>query len=132
MKTPAHTCITAGLAFLVLAICNSVQQASAADPDGRITTEQEYREVVVGKKTSNKHGWAVAHEDGSMSGDFGGRKLTGPWTWEGEYLCRSGKLGKKELPRDCLVVIVSGDKLTVIGKKGKGKKRKYKIQETAE
>ena len=132
MKTPAHTYFTAGLALLALAVCHSVQQVSAADPNGRITTEQEFREVLVGKKTSNKQGYSVLHEDGSMSGDFGRKELTGTWTWEGEYLCRGGKLGKNKLPRDCLAVIVSGDKMTVIAKKGKGKKRKYKIQETAE
>ena len=132
MKTPAHSCLVASLAFFALAACHSIQQVSAADPDTKITTEQEFRDVLVGKKTYNKSGYTVLHEDGTMSGDFGGKELTGTSTWEGEYLCRGGKLGKKKLPRDCLVVIVSGDKMTVVAKKGKGKKRKYKIQETTE
>ena len=129
MKTPGHSYLVAGLAFLGLAACHSVQQVSAADPNTRIMTEQEFREVLVGKKTYNNSGYSVLHEDGSMSGDFGGKELTGTWTWEEKYLCRGGKLGKKKLPRDCLVVIVSGDKMTIVAKKGKGKKRKYKIQE---
>ena len=130
MRTPTHSFFAAGLAFLALAVCHSVQLASAADSNERITTEQEFRDVLVGKRTSNQHGYSVLHEDGSMTGEFGGRELTGTWTWEGEYLCRSGKLGKQKIRPDCRVVIVSGDKLTVIGKKGKGKKRKYKIQES--
>lgn len=129
MKIPTHSYLAAGLAFFALAVCHSVQQAKAADSDGRITTEQQFRDVLVGKRTSNQHGYSVLHEDGSMSGDFRGKELSGTWTWEEEYLCRGGKLGKKKLPWDCLVVIVSGDRMTVIGKKGEGKKRKYKIQE---
>ena len=129
MKTPTHSCLAAGLAFLALAFCHSVQLASAADSNGRITTEQEFRDVLVGKRASNQHGYSVLHEDGSMSGKFGDKELTGTWAWEGEYLCRSGKLGKRKIPLDCRVVIVSGDRLTVIGKKGKGKKRKYGIKE---
>ena len=130
MKTLIHSYFAAGLAFVGLVACQSVQPVSAADPEGRITTEQEFREVLVGKETYNQHGYSVLHEDGSMSGDFRGKELSGTWTWEGEYLCRGGKLGKKKLPRDCLVVVVTGDRLTVRGKKGKGKKRKYKIRQS--
>ena len=129
MNTPSRTFFSAALAVLVFTACQSVQQRAEASNETRITTEQEFREVLVGKKTSNKSGYSVLHEDGSMSGEFGGKELTGTWTWEGEYLCRGGKLGKKKLPRDCLAVIVSGDRMTVKAKKGKGKKRKYKIQE---
>lgn len=130
MKASIHPYLAAGLAFVVLVAGLSVQQVSAADPDGRITTEQEFREVLVGKETYNQHGYSVLHEDGSMSGDFRGKELSGTWAWEGEYLCRGGKLGKKKLPWDCLVVVVTGDRMTVRGKKGKGKKRKYKIRES--
>lgn len=95
----------------------------------RITTEQEYRDAVVGKRFGNKDGHFVIHDDGSYTGEFGGKTQTGEWTWEGEFYCRSGKLGNRKLKRDCLVVFVEGDTLTGIRKKGKGKKLTYRLQE---
>ena len=129
MNMSARTFRSAALAVGVFAVCQSVQPYAKAADENRITTKQEFTEALVGRKTSNQYGWAMLHEDASITGEFGDKELTGTWAWEGEYLCRAGKLGKKKIPRDCRVVIVSGTKLTVIGKKGKGKKRTYRIHE---
>ena len=42
----------------------------------RITTEQEYRDEVVGKRLTAEYGYVVVHEDGTISGKVGGKKLT--------------------------------------------------------
>ena len=41
----------------------------------RIATEQEFRDLVAGRKMSNKHGYSTAHEDGSLTGMFGESRL---------------------------------------------------------
>ena len=48
----------------------------------RITTEQEFRDVIAGRKMTNEHGYAISHEDGSITGKFGKSRLTGTWSWE--------------------------------------------------
>ena len=50
MKIPARSFLAAGFALLALAAWHSFQQVSAADPSVRITTEQEFRDQVIGKK----------------------------------------------------------------------------------
>lgn len=104
--------------------------SAAATGKRRVTTEQEYRDAVVGKKFGNKHGYFVVHEDGTFTGEFSGKKMTGEWTWEDEFFCRSGKLGTRKIKHDCHAVFLEGDKLTGHRKKGKGKKVTYRLQES--
>ena len=51
----------------------------------RIATEQEFRDVVAGRKMTNEHGYATNRKDGSLTGKFGKYRLTGSWSWEGEF-----------------------------------------------
>ena len=122
MNTPTRSYLAAGLAFLALAAWHSVQQVSAADSSVRITSEQEFRDQIAGKKLVNKNGYAIVHEDGTLSGEFKNKRLTGTWSWEDQYYCRTVKLGEKDLGHDCQVIEVSGDTMTFKGKKGKRKK----------
>ena len=161
MNTPCHSYLAVGLAVLALAACQQAPQvpeassaaaqptvggslaaaepaqqttdaSSAAVPDDpRITTEQEFREKVVGKRVTNKSGYAILQEDGTITGAFGkgGKdKVTGTWTWEGQYYCRTVKLGSNDPGYDCQVIEVSGDVLTSTRKKGKGKSSVWKIE----
>ena len=110
----------------------TAETSSAAVPDEpRITTEQEFMEKVVGKRLTNKSGYSMIQDDGTMTGAFGKGdkdKLTGPWTWEDQYFCRTAKVGTKDFGHDCLTVEVSGDVVTFKRKKGKGKKTVWKIE----
>ena len=109
----------------------TAETSSAAVPDEpRITTEQEFREKVVGKRLTTKGGYVIVQEDGTLMGAFGkgGKdKLTGLWTWEDHY-CRTAKIGTKDFGHDCQTVEVSGDVVTFTRKKGKGKKSVWKIE----
>ena len=129
MKTPIHSFLAAGFAFVALVACHSVQQVSAADSSVRITSEQEFRGHVIGKKLVNKGGHVVVHEDGTLSGEFKKKKITGTWSWEDQYYCRTGKLGGKDFGHDCQVVEVSGNTMIFKGNKGKRKKgASYQIE----
>ena len=129
MKIPARTFLAAGLAFLVLATWYSVPQVSVADSSVRITTDQEFRDQVIGMKLVNKGGHVIVHDDGTLSGEFKKKKITGTWSWEDQYYCRTGKLGGKDFGHDCQVVEVSGGTMTFKGKRGKKKKgASYQIE----
>ena len=119
-----------GIAGVALAVSAWSGAASAANSGKKkIETEQEFRDVVVEKRLSNKHGYTMVHEDGTLSGDFGGKKMTGTWSWDDKYFCRTAKLGSKKFPLNCLTVTVSGDKATFRRNKGMGKRTKYRLEE---
>lgn len=94
---------------------------------GRITTEQEFRDLVVGKTFSNDQGSGMCHADETITGEIDGKKLTGYWYWEGEHFCQTIRLGDEFLGSDCQVVFVSGDKMTVVPNEGTGDRVTYRL-----
>ena len=135
MRTPS--CLSTGLAVLALATCQLVSGVSsaAAPNEMRITTEQELREKVVGRRISNKDGYVIIHEDGTVTGAFGKggeHKLTGTWAWEGQHYCRTLKVGATDYGLDCQVLEVSGDTLASTTEKGKGERSVWKLEPVSE
>lgn len=119
-----------GIALVALASIGIGGAAEGASPGKRrITTEQEYRDELVGKRLVTEHGYVVAHDDGTISGKIGGKKLTGKWWWKGKYFCGTIKLGGKSRGRDCQTQFLEGDRLTGRRKEGKGKPFAAHIQE---
>lgn len=106
-------------------------QKAAAPSETRITTEQEFRAKVVGRRITNKDGFVIVHEDGKLTGAFGKggkHKLTGTWAWKGQHYCRTVKIGSRDYGRDCQVIEVSGATFASTRKKGKGKRSVWKIE----
>ena len=128
MNAPLHRFLVVGLTLFVLAVWQTALHVPESSGEDTITTEKEFREKVVGMKNTSERGYSIIHEDGSITGSFNGRDLTGNWTWEGEYFCRSVKLGDKELPDDCQIVTVSGDKVTFIRNRGEGKRSSSRME----
>lgn len=124
MKSIAPASLAGGLAHLSLVTGLSIHQVSAADEKTRIGTEQEFREIAVDKELvyNNDKGALTVHGDGTITGTYRGKKLTGTWSWEDGYYCRSVKPGKKDTGHDCQIVELSGNSLIFIRKKGTGKK----------
>ena len=119
-----------GITCVALSLSAWSGALSAAESGKKaIETEQEFRDVVVERRLSSKHGYSMVHEDGTLSGEFGGKEMTGTWSWDGKYFCRTAKLGKKKFPLNCQTVTVSGDKVTFRRNKGLGKKSKYRLEE---
>ena len=119
-----------GIACAALALSAWSGPASAAGSGKKkIETEQEFRDVIVGKRLSSKHGHVIVHDDGTMTGEFGSKNLTGTWNWDNRYFCRTAKLGSKKFSLDCQTVTVSGDKVTFQRNKGTGKRNKYRLED---
>ena len=134
MHAPLRRFLVVGLTLFVLAAWQTAQQeqeASAAEPKkGRITTKKEYITKVVGKKLTSGNGVVYSHKDGTLTGYFGEKEMTGTWTWEEGYWCRTVIIGGREFPHDCQVVTVLGDKLTFIRDRGEGAKIIYLIDKS--
>lgn len=119
-----------GIACVALTVSAWNGTASAAGSGKqKIETEQEFRDLIVEKRLSSEHGYVIVHADGTMTGDFGGKNLTGTWSWDDRYYCRTARLGNKKIALNCQTVTVSGDKVTFGRNKGLGKKSKYRLEE---
>ena len=127
MNAPLRRFLVTGLALLVLTAWQTVLHVPESSGEKTITTEKEFRTKVVGKKLITDRGYALVQEDGSMAGKLGGRELTGEWTWEDGYYCRSVALGDRQLPDDCQMVTIEGDEVTFYRKKGYGNGFVYQI-----
>ena len=114
VKSIGKIVVVAG-GVLAVAILN----ASTAASDGRIiTTEKEFRNLVVDKKQVADWGHLISREDGFITGSYNGKDMTGVWKWEGKYYCRTLSIGSKSLGYDCVEFTISGNKLVYRINKG--------------
>lgn len=109
--------ILAALAVAGLALIGS---AAGAETFKRITKEDQFRSLVVGKKGVSEMGWFIVHADGTTTGNILKKKFSAAWVWKNRMYCRNAVLGKDQLGTDCQVVKISGDKVQFIRKYGKG------------
>ena len=86
----------------------------------RITKEDQFRSLVVGKKGVSEAGWFIIHPDGTTTGHIFKKKFSAAWVWQKKMYCRNAVLGKKKLGTDCQVVKISGNKVQFIREYGKG------------
>ena len=133
MRAQSRISLIAGMAVVVLVACGQLAKAEEGSDtsqlEGRIETEDQYRAAIVGKRIDLGNGYADIHENGKITGKIGNKKLTGKWAWKGKYYCRIVRLDGQKLPFDCQVLIVYGDKVTAIRKKGKGERNTYRLLE---
>jgi len=108
----------------------AVETEPANEMMGRIWTEQEYREAVVGKTymVDDRGGVFVSAADGTISGTTRHGNFTGTWWWEEAYWCRVGKVGERLIKEDCQTIFVEGDRMTGIRNKGKGDRYTGRLQ----
>lgn len=124
MVTIARQCI-----LIVFALSFSTLAASVAiAEEGRIKTEKEFRELVVGKNLVDKVSTVIVHEDGRLTGAFKAHKITGLWNWTGDTYCRTVKVGSRNLGYDCQTVSVSGDRVTFVRNNGAGRSVTFKME----
>ena len=132
MKTRVWPHVVVGLAVLVLVGCAAeapIRHESPVEVSGekRVTTRQAFRNLVVGRTFSNDLGSGRCLADGTMTGEFGGRRLTGYWYWEDGFFCRDIRVGPEYLGSDCQIVLISEDELTVVRNRGNGEKVTYQL-----
>ncbi len=95
--------------------------AYSAD-EKRITTEKEFRELVVGRLHTGELGTVTVKNDNNVTGTIQGKSLTGLWNWTDGTYCRTVEVGGRNLGFDCQVVLISGDRVTYVRNNGKGKR----------
>jgi hypothetical protein len=104
------------LSILLLATLTS--PAMAADYV-RVTDRGAFVNLVSGKSLTSLGVKLKVSSSGSIAGSAFGRTVTGAWTWNDGYFCRTMQAGKV-FERNCQVVQQNGNRLRFIADKGAG------------
>jgi hypothetical protein len=113
------THLTALAATIATASFFAASEANAQD-FRQITTEREFRAIVVDRKVYSDAGWTMVQSNGKASGRIFGKKFSANWVWDNKMYCRNAVLGAQKLGTDCQVVKVSGNQVQFIREYGKG------------
>jgi hypothetical protein len=105
----------------IAAIIAIVGTAAHAGNYKRVKKQDQFLELVNGKTILGSGGQVTINADGTSTGKFEPGAYSAKWEWKGKYMCRSGKLGDREIPYDCQKVEYDGEKMRFTRNKGKGK-----------
>lgn len=86
----------------------------------RVTTADGFTAKVADQYFGDEGGQSIAKSDGTISGTFGGQKLSGTWEWKDGYFCRTSTLGEMDLGSDCLVIEVTRNQMRLTLNEGHG------------
>ena len=101
-------------------LCTALAAPAAAD-GRRLTTETEFRELVVDRKLTGNRTVLRYTGNGRMAGASRGERVEGTWNWVGAALCRTATLGSSDLGHNCLAVFVIGDLVVLVRDEGRGR-----------
>ena len=113
--------MTIWLHILAVAAVLLVFAAPAAADAKWITTEQEFRELVVDRELTGDETSLRYTGDGKMAGMSRGKPIKGEWGWVGAALCRMAALGSRNLVYDCQATFIVGDLVIIVRDEGRGR-----------
>jgi hypothetical protein len=102
---------------LILAIC---ADPVLADDPVRITDRAAFVDLVGGKRLTSLGVSMTVDPSGTIGGRAFGRDVTGDWTWDDGYFCRTMQAGDRSFARNCQVVQQRGNRLRFIADRGQG------------
>ena len=92
-----------------------------------VTKAQRFIDLVSGKTLRRPLIWLQVSSNGTISGAGAFQKVTGKWTWQEGYFCRSLRWGGSDLPYNCQQVIIDGDSLRFTSDRGTGDSATFKL-----
>ncbi len=84
--------------------------------------------LVGGKSLTSLGVSLTVSPSGNISGRAFGSDVTGAWTWNNGYFCRTLKAGSKVFARNCQLVQQNGDRIRFIADKGAGETANLRIR----
>lgn len=114
-------------AISVIALTLSVSLPNVAHSKDLIDNKNEFLQKVVGKKVAQSEStWLRMAPNGNIEGRVKGIKVSGKWYWQGNYWCRTARIGIIPVPRECQqITLLGGNKLELQRYKGTGSKHNY-------
>lgn len=86
-----------------------------------IVTKQAFLDQVAGRRLIQGDSWVIITPQGTVEGMGPDRNLvSGSWSWEDRFYCRTIHFDGKDLPEDLQVVTVEGDQVSFVHDRGNG------------
>lgn len=94
----------------------------------RILDRTAFLNLVEGRELSRLGISLQVAPNGSIAGRALGRDVTGTWTWEDGFFCRTLDAGDRSFARNCQIVSVDGDTLRFHADQGTGDIADFRIR----
>jgi hypothetical protein len=91
-----------------------------AEEFARVTDRAAFVNLVSGKSLTSLGVSLSVSPSGTISGRAFGSSVTGAWTWNNGYFCRTLKAGEKVFARNCQLVQQKPGRVRFIADKGAG------------
>ena len=116
-------------ALTIAAAAAAIALATPALADfQQIKTRADFVALVQGKSLTRPLVRIEVMPDGTISGRGAAWAVTGTWTWEDGYLCRSMDWGGDDLGYNCQSVEADGTTVRITSDKGKGDSAKFTLR----
>ncbi|MEL6577652.1 MAG: hypothetical protein AAFQ81_17365 [Pseudomonadota bacterium] len=117
-------------ATVLLAACEApvVPVALSPDPWRPVTDPGRFYDLVAGRRLTAGEDHLVFYNDGRLGGFYDGAVLEGRWRWDGDRMCRTARLGSRQLYPDCQLIDWDGERLRVTREEGRGSQVVYAIE----
>jgi hypothetical protein len=114
--------------FFMIALLATLATPAMADGYARVTDRGAFVNLVGGKSLTSLGVSLTVSPSGSISGRAFGSTVSGAWTWNDGYFCRTLKAGDKVFARNCQLVQQNGNRLRFIADKGAGETANLRIR----
>jgi hypothetical protein len=122
-------CLVIQIVRLVIILFFALIASPAIAGDySRVTDRAAFVTLVGGKNLTSLGVSLTVSPSGNITGRAFGSIVSGAWTWNNGYFCRTLKAGDKVFPRNCQLVQQNGDRIRFIADKGTGAVAKLSIR----
>lgn len=94
----------------------------------KVNSADEFKQIVSGKTLTRPLIKLQVGPSGEISGRGAAWEVTGNWSWEGGYFCRSLEWGGDDLGYNCQEVRVSGSKIRFTSDQGTGDSAEFTLR----
>jgi hypothetical protein len=112
----------------LLALLVAVSSPAIAADYVRVTDRGAFVSLVSGKSLTSLGVSLKVSPSGSIGGSAFGSTVTGTWTWNNGYFCRTLKAASRSFPLNCQLVQTKAGRIRFVADKGKGDTADLKIR----
>ena len=112
----------------MIALLTTLAMPAMADGYARVTDRGAFVDLVGGKSLTSLGVSLTVAPSGTIGGRAFGRDISGQWTWDDGYFCRTMQAGDRVFARNRQVVERQGDRVRFIADKGQGETADLRIR----
>ena len=94
----------------------------------QVTSKGDFMQLIAGKTLTRTLVKINVLPDGSISGKGAGWDVSGEWSWQNGYLCRSLYWGGDDLGYNCQEVKTNGEKVRITSDRGEGQSADFRLR----